>query len=109
MVDRRAFQIGIGRKTVLRFGDADRDMAEALLLSLVGGGAGAALAYGLFNGYQAATLNFQTFSQVAFSFAVTPDLLIQGTVFALVMGFIGGFFPAFKAARLPVATALRRV
>ena len=84
-------------------------MAEALLLALVGGAVGAALAYGLFNGYQAATLNFQTFSQVAFSFAVTPQLLVQGTVFALVMGFVGGFFPAFRAARMPVATALRRV
>ena len=84
-------------------------MAEALLLALVGGVVGGSLAYGLFNGFQAATLNFQTFSQVAFSFAVTPELLVQGTVFALVMGFIGGFFPAVKAARLPVATALRRV
>jgi len=71
--------------------------------------AGAAIAYSLFNGYQAATMNFQTFSQVAFAFAVTPELLTQGAIFALITGSLGGFFPALRAARQPVATALRQI
>lgn len=80
---------------------------EALLLALAGGVVGAALAYAVFNGYQAATMNWQTFSQVTFDFAVTPELVIQGLVYALVLGFFGGLPPAIKAARLPVAVALR--
>ena len=84
-------------------------LVESLLLALSGGLIGAAIAYALFNGFTAATLNFTNFSQVAFAFAVTPELLTQGGVFALVMGLVGGFFPAFRAARLPVATALRRL
>ncbi len=84
-------------------------LVEALLLATVGGVLGAALAYVFFNGYQAATLNLQTFSQVAFAFAVTPALLAGGLAYALLMGFVGGFFPAVRAALLPVATALRAV
>jgi len=82
-------------------------LAESLFLCLLGGIVGAAGAYLAFNGYQAATMNWASFSQVAFAFAVTPKLLIEGTGFALIMGFIGGLFPAIRAARLPVATALR--
>ena len=52
-------------------------------------------------------MNFQTFSQVAFAFAVTPALLIQGLICALLMGFVGGLFPAIRAARLPISSALR--
>jgi putative ABC transport system permease protein len=84
-------------------------MAEALLLAGLGAAVGAAIAYALFNGYQAATMNFQTFSQVAFAFAVTPELLTQGAIFALIMGSLGGFFPALRAARQPVAAALRQI
>ncbi len=84
-------------------------LVESLALALTGGVIGAAVAYMLFNGFTAATMNFQNFSQVAFAFAVTPQLLTQGAIFALVMGLVGGFFPAFRAARLPVATALRRL
>jgi putative ABC transport system permease protein len=65
--------------------------------------------YIIFNGYTVSTLNFASFSQVVFDFAVTPRLLVQGVLFAAVIGFIGGFFPAIRAARLPVATALREV
>ena len=54
-------------------------MTEAALLSLVGGVIGGALAYVGFNGYQTATMNWQTFSQVAFAFAVTPSLLVQAS------------------------------
>jgi putative ABC transport system permease protein len=82
-------------------------MIEALLLSLVGAVIGAAVAYAVFNGFQVSTLNFQTFSQVAFAFRVTPDLLVQGVVWAVVIGFFGGLFPAVRAARQPVVDALR--
>lgn len=84
-------------------------IVEAVLLAVVGGVVGAGLAYALFNGFQAATLNFQTFSQVAFAFAVTVPLILGGLAYALLMGFVGGFFPAIRAARLPVATALREL
>ena len=60
-----------------------------------------------FNGYQTSTMNFQTFSQVAFAFRVTPELLGMGLVYALAMGFIGGLFPAIRAARLPIPSALQ--
>ncbi|MDY7092322.1 MAG: ABC transporter permease [Acidobacteriota bacterium] len=82
-------------------------LTEALLLALVGGCLGAAAAYLVFNGYQAATLNWQTFSQVTFAFAVTPPLVIQGIVYSLILGFFGGLLPAIKAARMPIAIALR--
>ncbi len=84
-------------------------MAEALALAAIGGGAGSFLAYSIFNGFHAATINFQTFSQIAFSFAVTPALMIGGIVYAILMGFVSCIFPAFRAALLPVATALREL
>ncbi|MGB0955819.1 MAG: ABC transporter permease [Panacagrimonas sp.] len=82
-------------------------MIESLLLALLGASLGAAVAYVIFNGYTVSTLNFQTFSQVAFSFRVTPGLLWQGIVWASVIGMLGGLFPAVRAARLPVVEALR--
>ena len=84
-------------------------MAESVALAVAGGLLGGLLAYAGFNGYQTATINWQTFSQVAFAFRVTPALLVQGIVWAVVMGFFGGLFPAVRAARLPVATALREL
>ena len=84
-------------------------MAESVALAVVGGLLGGLLAYAGFNGYQTATINWQTFSQVAFAFRVTPALLTQGIAWAVVMGFFGGLFPALRAARLPVATALREL
>jgi putative ABC transport system permease protein len=84
-------------------------LGEALVLAAIGGTIGGAIAYVGFNGYQTSTMNWQSFSQVAFGFAVTPSLLIQGLVYALLMGLIGGLFPAIRAARLPVATALREL
>jgi putative ABC transport system permease protein len=84
-------------------------MAEALLLSLVGGLLGAVGAYFGFDGYRTSTLNWDTFSQVTFAFDVTPPLLLKGTAFALVMGLLGGLFPAIRAARLPVSAALREL
>lgn len=82
-------------------------LIESMLLALAGGLVGGATAYLAFNGYQAATLNWTSFSQVAFSFTVTPAILTAGLVWALVMGLIGGLLPAYRAARLPVAAALR--
>jgi putative ABC transport system permease protein len=84
-------------------------LAESMTLGLVGGIIGGLCAYVGFNGYQTSTMNFQTFSQVAFAFRVTPQLLVSGLGYALAMGFIGGLFPAIRAARLPIATALREL
>ncbi len=84
-------------------------MVEALLLALTGGIAGGLAAYLVADGYQTATMNFQSFSQVAFSLTVSPELLVGGIVYALAMGFAGGIFPAVNAVRLPVASGLRRL
>lgn len=81
-------------------------MIEALLLSLFGGAIGAILAYVIFNGFTASTMG-ANFSQVAFDFQVTPALMIKGLILALMIGFIGGFIPALRAARASVTTALR--
>ncbi|MCB1127999.1 MAG: ABC transporter permease, partial [Verrucomicrobiae bacterium] len=80
---------------------------ESALLALTGGLLGGIGAYLAFDGFQAATMNWQSFSQVAFAFDVTPALLLQGVACAAVIGLIGGLFPALRAARLPVVTALR--
>jgi len=82
-------------------------LIESLLLALTGGVIGAGLAWLMFDGFSAATLNWSSFSQLTFAFYVSVPLLIQGIVFALVIGFFGGLFPAVRAARLPVADALR--
>ncbi len=84
-------------------------LLESLILALVGGMIGGAIAYLAFNDFRTSTMNFQSFSQVTFAFLVTPQLLIQGTVWAAVIGLIGGFFPAWRAARLPIAAALREL
>src|SRR5579864_8318547 len=83
-------------------------LLEALLISFVGGLLGC-LAVLRLNGITTSTINFQTFSNLAFAFKITPGLLAEGIIFALVMGVLGGFFPAVRAARLPVATALREL
>ena len=84
-------------------------LAESLALAAIGGAIGGAGAYLGFNGYQTSTINFATFSQVAFAFQVTPQLLGLGLIYALLMGLIGGLFPAVRAARLPIPTALREL
>jgi len=81
-------------------------MIEALLLSLLGGLIGASLAWLFFNGHSVSTLG-GAFAQVVFQLTVTRALIITGIVWACLIGLLGGFFPALRAARLPVAEALR--
>lgn len=80
---------------------------ESLVLALAGGAAGAAVSYFAFDGFKASTINWQTFSQVAFSFEVTPGLLQSAVVWAAAIGLLGGLLPAIRAARLPIAEGLR--
>jgi putative ABC transport system permease protein len=84
-------------------------LAEAALLSIVGGLIGGLIAWAAFDGYETATMNFQSFSQMAFAFAVTPKLLGMALIYSLLMGLVGGMLPAIRAARLPVVTALREL
>jgi putative ABC transport system permease protein len=84
-------------------------LAESLALAALGGLMGGLLAYAGFNGYQTSTINFQTFSQVAFAFRVTPELLVLGLVWSLGMGLVGGLLPAVRASRLPISAALREL
>lgn len=82
-------------------------LVESVALAILGGVLGAAAAYLLFDGYRASTINWQTFSQVTFAFKVTPPLLVAAIVFATLIGFLGGLFPALRAAKLPIASGLR--
>ena len=82
-------------------------MIESLVFGIIGAAGGGAASWFLFDGFRAATINWASFSQVAFAFAVTPELLVQGIVLALVIGAIGGFLPAVAAARRSVIGALR--
>jgi putative ABC transport system permease protein len=84
-------------------------MLETMLLALLGGLLGGALAWLIFNGYTASTLAAGSVGKLSFEFAVTPALLWSGLKWALAIGFIGGLFPAVRAARLPVTTALREL
>lgn len=81
-------------------------LVESMLLALLGGLLGAVIAYFLFNGYTISTLG-AGFSQVAFSFAVSPKLVAIGLILSLCIGFFGGLLPAFSAARTNIPTALR--
>jgi putative ABC transport system permease protein len=81
-------------------------MIEAFALALLGGVIGAGLAWLFFNGHSVSTLG-GAFAQIVFKLTVTPALIVTGIVWAAVIGLLGGFFPALRAARLPVAEALR--
>lgn len=81
-------------------------MLETMALALAGGLLGAGIAWGLFHGFTVSTLG-SNFSQVVFQFQVTPELMGRGLQWALGIGFVGGIFPALRAAQLPVTTALR--
>jgi len=84
-------------------------MLETMLLALIGGLIGGVLAWLIFNGYSASTMAGGAVGQLAFQLHVTPELLWTGLKWALAIGFIGGLFPAVRAARLPVTTALREL
>ncbi len=99
--------IGFSRRSVLA-----SFILEALLLCLIGGILGTALAFVLFNlvlTRPTGTMNFRTFSEVLFNFRLTPPLIAGGLVFSLAMGLLGGFFPAARAARLKITAALREI
>jgi putative ABC transport system permease protein len=84
-------------------------LIETLLLALLGGILGAAIAWAVFDNYTASTLSTTNFSQVVFAFSVTPALLWSGLTWALAIGFVGGLFPAVRAARIPVTAGLREL
>jgi len=79
---------------------------ESVLLALIGGALGCLLAFTM-NGYTAGTGQTQSFSEMAFAFKITPPVLIFGMVFAILMGFVGGLLPAFRASRMAITRALR--
>jgi putative ABC transport system permease protein len=81
-------------------------LAESAVIAFLGGIVGCLLALPI-NGVVTSTTNWASFSEIAFAFRVTPQLLLSGIVFAVVMGIIGGFFPARRASKLPVIQALR--
>jgi len=81
-------------------------LLESAIIAAAGGAAGCLFALPI-NGIVTSTTNWASFSEIAFSFRVTPGLLLAGLVFAVVMGVLGGFFPARRAARVPVVQAIR--
>ena len=83
-------------------------LLEGGLLALVGGVLGCAIAF-YWNGYTTATMGMETFSEIVFEFRVTPKLVVEGLVFAVIVGLIGTLFPAIRAARLPVILALKSI
>jgi putative ABC transport system permease protein len=84
-------------------------LAEALLIGIVGGVLGMLISYVTFNGMRASTMNFATFSQITFAFTVTPQLLVTGLIWALVLGLLGGLLPSLRAAKLPITSGLREL
>lgn len=93
--------LGFRRRSVL-----SAFLVESLLLALVGGGLGILLASGL-SLVQVSTMNFTSFSELGFGFALSAGVVISALIFAVVMGFVGGFLPAVSAARLNIVNALR--
>ena len=93
--------LGFQRRSVL-----GAFLVESLLLALVGGGVGILLASGL-SFLQVSTMNFSSFSELGFGFALSVGVVVSALIFAVVMGFVGGFLPAVSAARLNIVNALR--
>ena len=83
-------------------------LLESLVLALAAGAIGVVLAMPI-NGFSTTFGNFVTFSTLAFSFRVTPAIVLEAIVFAALMGLLGGWLPARQAMRLQVVDALRRV
>ncbi len=84
-------------------------LLESAVLGLLGGVVGGLLVYFGLNGYRATTLNFGSFSQLTFAFTVTPQLLVTGLWYSLILGIVGGLLPGIRAARVPVTTGLREL
>ena len=84
-------------------------MLETTLLALIGGLVGGGVAFVLFNGFEASTMSAGSVGKLSFNMAVSPALLWEGIKWALAIGFIGGLFPAVRAATLPVTAALREL
>jgi putative ABC transport system permease protein len=84
-------------------------MLETMLLALIGGAIGGVVAWLLFNGYEASTMAAGSVGKLNFSLRVSAGLLWEGIKWALAIGFIGGLFPAVRAASLPVTAALREL
>lgn len=84
-------------------------LTEAMILGAGGGVIGCLIAYIGFNGIRASTLNFASFSQVTFAFAVTPMLLLNGLIYALLLALIGGVMPGLHAAKMPIVSGLREL
>ncbi|MDH4105897.1 MAG: ABC transporter permease, partial [Gammaproteobacteria bacterium] len=84
-------------------------LLESAVLGLLGGVVGGLLVYFGLNGYRATTLNFGSFSQLTFAFTVTPQLLMTGLWYSLILGIVGGLLPGIRAARMPVTTGLREL
>ncbi|HEX6550115.1 MAG TPA: FtsX-like permease family protein [Gammaproteobacteria bacterium] len=95
--------IGFGRSPVLL-----SVLVEGMLLGLVGGVVGGGLAYVLFNGIETSTMG-ANFAQIAFQFRVTSHLLVLSTLYALLMGLLGGLLPGVRAIRMPIAASLRQL
>ena len=81
-------------------------VVESVILAFAGGLFGCLLAFPI-NGFSTASGQTPSFSEVAFAFQITPNILAWGLVFATIMGFFGGLLPAFRGARLPITSALR--
>ena len=84
-------------------------MIESMFLALLGGLLGAGLSYLIFNGYTVSTLASVSFTQTAFDFAVTGEIIGQGLILALIVGFLGGLLPARRAATQDITEALRAI
>ena len=93
--------LGFQRRTIL-----GTFLLESLIISLIGGGLGIACAY-LMNFKDVSTTNWNTFAELAFGFRMSPMIIVQALLFAVIMGFVGGFLPAVRAARLEIVNALR--
>jgi putative ABC transport system permease protein len=107
IVSQRTREIGTLRALGFsRFSILVSFVMESVMLALIGGVLGCLVALTM-NGYTAGTGQTQSFSELAFAFKITPNVLIFGIVFAVLMGFIGGLLPALRAARMPITRALR--
>jgi putative ABC transport system permease protein len=93
--------LGFSRRAILA-----SFLIESTVLALAGGALGCVLAFPM-NGFSTGTGQTQSFSEIAFSFRITPEILMVGLGFALAMGVLGGLLPAMRGARMPITSALR--